>query len=291
MTTQNDGTGTIRTGLRGGQAGGGFTLVELLLVVGIIAVLIAITLVIGRSVAGSGRERLTENALRIMGASVSTVMQSGGGVPSATVDYTNPGNSTQRVLQPIADARIGNTTEMINSVGWYMVQASRVSEGGQVFSGLDSKLVMNIDPTPSGSSPTWQMDQPSLPSVMDAWGRPMRYVHPAFDGLIHGPDFAGGSITFSGRAVPVDVADVLGPPPAGGPSAYGIGSIRRNNAALNAGDPLDSDGGVCPNQQPYFYSAGADGKVGQIRSPGGEVLEDYNKDNVYSVSPQIQEPG
>ena len=66
---------------------------------------------------------------------------------------------------------------------------------------------------------------------------------------------------------------------------YGTGEIRRSNRATTGPpEPADADGGICPNNKPYFYSAGPDGLVGI-----GPNDEDYNADNVYIVQPRFPE--
>lgn len=87
-------------------------------------------------------------------------------------------------------------------------------------------------------------------TVLDAWKNPIRYVHPALDGRID-PQ--------------VGVATLLGTAPSG--RTYVPTEVRRMNT--------DSDIGLCPNNRPYFYSAGPDGRPETIA------------DNIYMVKPQI----
>ena len=108
---------------------------------------------------------------------------------------------------------------------------------------------------------------PALRTIVDAWQRPIRYVHPKFDGLFHPTGDPAGFMTLSDAAV-------LGPPPQG--RIYATDGVRRNNAAAG-GEPADSDGGLCVGNHPYFYSAGPDGDPSTI------------EDNVYSVKPQFAE--
>lgn len=264
----------------------GFTLIELLVVIGIIAILVALTLAVGAKVSASGRVRVTENALKVLDTAAAAFEQAEDGLPPAVAEWLNPADPTQKVLQPVADARLGsNLGETINSVGWFMYQAEKVPSVAQTFQRLDPRLMKKYAP---GTVGAWNTTQPELATVMDGWGNPIRYVHPSMDGLIHGPDYKGGAVTIAGSSSAVDTVDVLGAPEPG--KSYGFTSIRRNNVVLSDSEEPDSDGGLCTGNKPYFYSAGPDGKVGYLVDNSGKVIEDYNADNVYLVQPTIQRP-
>ena len=121
-----------------------------------------------------------------------------------------------------------------------------------------------------------------LPIPRDAWGRPIRFVHPAFQGgfgrcygtardttsrslinfqdppfadLATGATGAGRRGAFSRSARPFD--------PAGDPATRGLRPVG------------DADEGSSSGRQGYFYSAGASGNPGDRR------------DNVYSAAPSF----
>ncbi len=247
-----------------------FTLIELLVVIGIIGLLVVIALSIGARVTGTGKQRLTESVIQILDGSIQQYQSERGSIPSPTFKHENPAQPGQHTIVPVADAAWdGANGAMINSVGWYVLQAGRESGVGGLFTGVDARLLENfeIDNPPTGAG--WPSDNPQMPTLMDAWGRPLRYVHPAFDGLIHGPNFKAGSVTAGGAGASVLMTDILGAAPGG--LSYAFPQIRRNNLPTGSVGP-DSDGGVCPGNSPYFYSTGADGNPATT------------DDNVYSGS-------
>ncbi len=239
-----------------------FTLIELLIVIGIIAILVGIAITVGAKVLSSGKERLTLDALKVLDQSLAEYVASKGGNPPATVDDPRPGNTGATIyIQPVADATNMADGVTINSVGLYVAQCRGLASVDAIFKGLDAKIFRLYDP--DGTSAGWD-NQPELLTVFDGWGNPIRYVHPAFQGLIYGP-----WPTLSTPTASVPTSAVLGAPPAN--RAYGIVDIRRNNQAGG-----DADGGRGPGGRPYFYSAGPDGDPSTIA------------DNVYLNQPQIQ---
>ena len=252
-----------------------FTMIELLVVIAIVVILVALGLTVGAKVSGSGKETLTRETIKVLDSSVAEFVAVQGSLPPPVV--TDPrwktGDPDPEYLQPVVDARnmTGSGAERvaINSVGLYMLQSKGFGTVESIFQGLDSKVVREFDP--DGTSTSWD-NQPPLTTVFDGFGRPMRYVHPAADGLIYGP--------FPNQSDPASAVmteDVLGATDT--KHEYGITEVRRNNLP-SAGTPPeslpDSDGGVCVGTNPYFYSAGADGDPSTI------------EDNVYTVKPRFQ---
>lgn len=273
------------------RAGRAFTLVELLIVIGVIGILISIVLTIGARVAQGGRVRLTEQTIRILDMTIESMISDQGVLPSALVaDPRDAGQTSFTRLLPVADARDHGSSyqsgqpgqpplpghQMINSVGLLLLQAERVPSAATVAKGIDSRMIKRWDGDDADDilGAANGGAQPTLPTVFDAWNRPLRYVHPQFDGLIYGPDYMGGQV--SNPAQEVSLQSILGPAPGG---QYGITAIRRNNRATgtgsNAENSPDSDGGVCPSNSPYFYSAGPDGDPSTT------------DDNVYTIIPTL----
>ena len=267
----------------------GFTLIELLVVVIMIALLVGIVMAVGVRVTGSSKERLTEGAIQALETALAQFEMSQGSdrVP-AVVEFRDPQNSSRRIYHPVADAlgARGGDSELLDSVGLFIKQLdNRSPEARSIISGMNSKLVRLYSVHESTTTVKWDEPHQSLVTVLDAWGNPVRYVHPAFDGEIFGGDSypSGGS-----RGAPVALdARPNEIHPFGLPTrfTYGTDEIQRSNRV--AGGPSetpDADGGICPNNKPYFYSAGPDGLVGF--GPDGE---DYNADNVYIVQPRFPE--
>ncbi len=253
---------------------GAFTLVELLVVIGIIVILAAIGLAISTKVAVAGKERLTQETIKKLDASLTEFVSAENVIPRPWVIDPRENNADGQFIQPVADARDASG-EIINSVGLYMLQSKGIPSVEAVFKAIDPKLLRQYSPvSPPSAAFT---EQPQLLTVFDAFGRPMRYVHPAFQGLKYGP--------WASPAVPpvqyVNTSDILGPAPnnprTGAPHQYGLTTLRRNNTGAGGTD-ADSDGGLCAGGRPYFYSAGNDGDPSTV------------DDNIYTTQPEIAKP-
>jgi hypothetical protein len=156
---------------------------------------------------------------------------------------------------------------MIDSVGLFLLQANAIPEVKKTLDQLPQKFVRQRTTLLSvhqGAEPL------TLTSVFDAWGEPIRYVHPQFSGRIN-------------DVTAINSVELLGPPPAG--KQYGVGDVRRNNVYTGS-DPesrrataleqvADGDGGKCIGGRPYFYSAGPDKDPSTI------------DDNVYLIVPPV----
>jgi prepilin-type N-terminal cleavage/methylation domain-containing protein len=279
-----------------GRAAAGFTLIELLVVLGIIGLLISITLVVGGQVMNSGKVRLTQDTIRVLDTSLEAYLKANETNPEPWVYASDLTGSAAgaNVRFPAADARdMEHTTaggvavdgnQMINSVGVYMFQASKFAGSKAVLEMIPSKMVTRFD-----GDGTATAAQPMLTTAMDAWGHPIRYVHPAFQGTISGDATSSSPSPAQGRSTDQVLGSLAGATP---PQTYAIGMLRRNHVQTTptpgvAGDWADSDGGTCVGGRPYFYSAGPDGLVGLIQTQPGAPAVDCNKDNVYTVKPQL----
>lgn len=274
------------------RAAGGFTLIELVVVMGIIALLVSITLVVGASVAASARGRKTKDAIRVMDASLTEYIADRGKMPSPTVLEPKSGHypDDERLLVPVADA-VFDTTDpvsprLINSIGFYMLQLEdSAGANAQIQSLSDDfvQLMPTYTPTSEGDIRGSEAeihengDHAGIPTVMDGWGRPLRYVHPRYDGQVG----AGADARRKGRAgTPYNVTDIL---VGQDEDELAIKKIRRNKIMEEEYTDLDltqrdGDGGVCPGDRPYFYSAGADGDPSTVDN------------NVYSTTPTFTVP-
>lgn len=287
-----------------------FTLMELMVVVLIIGVLVAIVLGVAGGVTNTGRKAVTLDTIRVLELALEDYSSVQGARPQPfitdpRVDLTEIGPNEQVPVFPVADARDffggglfggGGGAQrhlMINSGGLLVEQLREVSSAYDVVAtSLDSDALRQYSPTPMGNQTLEDLRHPVLATPFDAWGNPIRYVHPAFDGLLYSQD-----ADLSEPTEPVEIGDDLGlSPPGPFNSVWFMRQIRRNAqstgefVALNDEVLADSDGGLCNGEHPYFYSAGPDGKVGYLID-GGEIVEDYNADNVYGANrPRFQLP-
>lgn len=246
----------------------GFTLIELLVVVGIIALLIALVTVVGARVILSSKATLTRDTMKAMDQVYAAYLADRDLRPDPFVaDPRNP-----QFFLPVADARnmTAASGEMINSIALFIHQMEREGQPIQpTIAGFNPRLVTlyAVDPAaptvPPASSPVANPppELPQMRTILDAWGRPMRYVHPSYSGELYDATYDAterrGVYTDPGSPdTPFDVRIVLTEIPL---PALPIRSIRRN-AGGGTGAP-DSDGGLCPSNggSPYFYSAGPDG--------------------------------
>lgn len=254
-----------------------FSLLEMLVVIGIIGVLITISVVVGSAVTAGAKQRITEDTMSVLDASMEAFVKANGSSPDPGTRIVNPTSGTPTYF-PVADARnMSNTdigeragNQMVNSVGLYIGQAALAPEAQTAIASLPARAVRRVTNTVGSIELT-------LTTAIDGWGRPIRYVHPAFQG-----SWTDRSNPSSGNTASSQVNTTNFPDLAGAPSTamFSPMMIRRNSKPavappnqVNAQDFADSDGARCTGSRPYFYSVGADG------------LADTTKDNVYTTPP------
>ena len=266
----------------------GLTLIELLVVIVIIGILASITVTVASRVSQGGKVTVTQDALKIADQALNSYVQEVGAIPPPI--FEDPRDKDRTRLIPVADARnmstgVGATDRvMINSCGLFMYQATKDAGLTGLFAGVDAKLMTRYDPDRKDGAytddsmdqmavaPTSFTDQPRIPTLLDGFGRPLRYVHPAFGGFITGPNRLNS--TYNGvAAVDMDAADMFQSWTRrdGRVYTFSYDRIRRNASPTPtaAGNPnpefqADSDGGRPVGNRPYFYSAGADGDPSTI---------------------------
>tara|TARA_R110000737_G_scaffold2923_8_gene8750 strand:+ start:11116 stop:11970 length:855 start_codon:yes stop_codon:yes gene_type:complete len=269
----------------------GFTLVEIVIVVAIISLIAAISISVGASMADSGRKRATESVLQVLDQALDDYINATGAVPPSLVaiklEQDIDSNSRGDIVYYPAVDGVFNTVipsdnpdaplrhYQINSIGLFLQSISSSSDVPSLLENVDASFVKHYD---------YPGDlQPGMMTVFDAWGNPIRYVHPKFDGILE-----DGQRAVSDPGMFLDVMD----PQAGfftdemlptDLSLIPFVEIRRNRILASdragfIGIEADSDGGSCPAQRPYFYSAGPDGDPATI------------EDNVYTTLPNFLNP-
>lgn len=253
-----------------------FTLIEILVVIGIVAILMGIAIAVGARVQDSGKVKATRDMLIALEATsvAATAANKGQILPPYVAEprvYTNRSDMTALVWLPVADARWkrqgGNFQDpIINSVGLFLWQARQFPEAAKLIESLPTRYMklLELDEADVGPIDINNLQgQPPLVTAMDAWGNPIRYVHPALDGPFYGNPAAPARLP--GEYTAFATLDVILPNPNVVPTPeFLFTEVRRN--ATRLGDPAtdpslaaDSDGGTCIAGRPYFYSSGPDG--------------------------------
>lgn len=263
-----------------------FTIIELLVVVGIIGILVSIGLFVGRAVVSKGKRVATEGLIQVADKALEAYYDKKGEGPSDRYTYKNKtGEIYEFALMDGRDG--GNTTSFdvdkdpaFDSFARFALACKDVPEADAVLKSIaDPRQVRNVvvaagifdDPT-TGS----KTDLRSI-EFIDGYGRPLRFVHPAFHG--------GFGSFLDQTQKPAQMSSVRQNKKVTerrGSSTNKIDFRRSyrpfNPASLSASqDPRkavgDADEGLCPSSRGYFYSAGLD------LDPG------TREDNVYSAQP------
>ncbi len=256
-----------------------FTLVEILVVLAIISILITISVVVAARVTQGGRVTATQDILRVLDTALTSYMADREAkVPAVYRDDAGE-------YFPLWDGRKDVNNEVDRdaypaepSLALFLHIASEVPAVDQTLKGIDSRFIKQLPDirvfTPPGQ-PLRKNIGGTLTAVkgytiLDAWGRPIRFVHPAWDG--GGGQYWDGNSLVARDPVAYDVN-------ANGNAGEANELLRRSYRPFNpntstAANPVgDADEGICINGRPYFYSAGNDGDPGT------------RQDNVYSVRP------
>ena len=244
-----------------------FTLIELLVVIGIISIMIAVSVVVGSRVASTGKGMATADTIRVLDAAVGDYINRIGSLPPLAARVETASGPALNVF-PVMDGVDTGTGKVINSVGLFIRQTEGAGGVGSAIAQIDEKFVKRMDVDGSGA----QLD---LTTVVDGWDRPIRFVHPAFDGIWVGETRRRGepgiAVDLSAGGSPIKDQTLR--------NGLAITLVRRNyltDADRKMSPALvgDSDGGICPSPNPYFYSAGADGDPSTL------------EDNVYTTKPR-----
>ncbi len=277
--------------MRSSRAARAFTLIELMVVILIIAILVAISIAVASRVTESGKTTASQEIVRTLDSMLTSYMAHlDGNVPKSVV--LDPAAATSTVC-PIIDGRYASRTVAPSSAMYsaaadpaqpstaLLLLAMERDGFAEQLKGLDAKFVQQSTPTGYGWS--WDSKTKTVSGslspvaftgrqVVDAWGRAIRFVHPAYDGgagkyysptsmMIENRDSMEVEIASKGGSVKADFSRSFRPfAPTDSVPSDAVG---------------DADEGLCPGNTPYFYSAGSDGDPGT------------REDNVYTKEPSF----
>ena len=264
-----------RSTQRNGRA---FTLIEIMVVLAIIAILITISVVVAGRVSQGGRIAATQDIIRILDtALVSYVADREAKVPAVYKDDAGE-------YFPLWDGR-PNVNNLVDqsvlpepSLALFLHIAAEVPAIDQTIKEIDTKFIKQLPMiNVTGVAQPLRKNIGGLLTpvkgytILDAWGRPIRFVHPALDG--GGGDYwDGGNRTRDPLSYNVD--SDASPEEANELMRRSFRPFDPSATIPGAPNPVgDADEGICVNGQPYFYSAGPDGDPGT------------RQDNVYTTRP------
>lgn len=278
----------------------GFTLIELMVVILIIAILAAISIAVASRVTESGKQSASTEIVRTLEAMTSSYAASRDGQlpktivldPDASITFVIPlvdGRYADRSPTPgqqysLANDRPQPTTLLL------LIEMER-NGYAEALKGIDTKFVRQVsdadaygwrwDPVNRTARGTLvPADIKPARTVVDAWGRPIRFVHPAYDG--GAGDFFPPNGSGATSRGPMEVTFHSGSGPGTPDEAKGNFSrsfhpFEPGATGLAADAVGDADEGLCPGNSAYFYSAGSDGDPGT------------REDNAYTTRPTFPE--
>lgn len=238
---------------------GGFTLVEVVVVIGIIIVLAALTISVGVVVVEGSEVRQTETVLR----QLETALQEWQTHADRRVTWgendTPQGAVYDMQIETGTESPVFLVTELLNTI-------ARSSNIQNIVARIDPDFVHTYR---FEKYPEWieSADESEMDSmwavnagadslglaVLDAWGQPFRIAHPGcVDGSV-------GCVTITTGAVDAD------------------GTVRTG---------IEYEYGIAKNRQILFVSAGPDGKFGDLNATDADLLA-QTKDNIYSYRPAM----
>jgi len=241
----------------------GFTMLEIMIVVGIIVILVGIVLAVGATLAASQNIKRTEATMQILESALDeweALMRRDltwgiDGVPS------NPPYESRYDMQEDT-MHIFLVSDMLDDV-------SRSSDIRSMLANIDGERyfqydqVVDTDWLKEGAIASFQATEPDPQAgswlaeknanwvdkhtVLDAWDRPIRVIHP-------------GRKWTDGDLLPLDPFS-------------DDGTVQT---------PLEIVYGSAQSAKPYFVSGGPDGRFGDISAPDGTPMREATRDNIYS---------
>lgn len=241
-----------------------FTLIELLVVLGIIAILITLSITVGRQVTRGGEDRVTRDMERVLDVTLSSWFGDKDSKFPSYLEVADTQTGPEDKKAAIIDAtRAGAGVVTEPTLAMFLLEARETaSVDATLKQQIDAKYFKDVPLRTTYGKTFWRGGRDTATTITDAWGRPFRFVHPVWQGGYGGFVRAGSVISRPDRDVPnID----------GQPLAYTRSYRIAAQVALSTDVLGTADEGLCPGNRPYFYSAGRDGDPGT------------REDNVYAT--------
>ncbi len=247
--------------MRSASVHGGFTLVEVVVVIGIIVLLVALTISVGVVVVEGSEVRQTETVLRQLDTALQEwqtyadrrVTWGENDTPLGAVYDMQDGTTHVFLVSELLNtiARSSNIRDIIVQIDPDFVHTYRVSEHPEWIESADESEMDSMWAVDAGAGSLGL-------AVLDAWNQPIRVVHP---GRVANPNAPfNDNLSLADPDGTIRIDDVL---------YYGV----------------EENYGIAKNRQILFVSAGPDGEFGDLSAdPGLEVFAE-TRDNVYSYQP------
>jgi prepilin-type N-terminal cleavage/methylation domain-containing protein len=251
--------------------GRAFTLVEMLVVIAIIGILAALVVTVAGRVTKGGKVSLTRDTIRVLDQVYTTYLSEREARPSSVFTDANG------VQFPMVDGKVSlggspvyNPNPPEDSLALFLLETGKLGTGKSALSGLDAKFVDRVASV-SGLGVPMVRDENnnivlSFTTVKDAYGHPIRFVHPAYQGGY------GNYYDQNIRPRPLLMLTRTGSP-ANVSYSRSMRPFVPGAAGVPADAVGDADEGIATGGRAYFYSAGPDGDPGT------------RGDNVYSQEP------
>ena len=231
-----------------------FTVMELVVVIGVILILMALALSVTSSVLAANDRRSMENTFKLLDQAISSFEAQMGrdltfgrrtvpGAPTATADYTGAAPSAAYDIYELNFAGVHSVCivlERLSTAGSESAEIlSKIPGSSLRFLPMNGATVLG-DPVPTTWAPNRMPATAAIREIVDPWGRRIATCFPGR---------AATKAELANSALPTDSND---------------GTVRTSDEVAM---------GVCRNRRIYFISAGPDGDFSTTA------------DNIYSYEP------
>lgn len=229
----------------------GFTLVELLVVIGIVVLLAALTIAVGPSVFGRSDERLTQTTLTLLDQAISEWQTEAGKQLTWGVDGSPNANSRYDVQAD--DSPDVQLVDALNRIARNDVARGILSQIDPDFLQGDLSATTN-----------------TITGLRDPWDSPIYMIHP---GMI-GTDYEKLYAIVSGGTLDTD-------------GTVFVDAVIAGELGLGAAEAWEQIYGRCKSRRALFISAGPDRDFGSVAPGATDAQREATLDNIYSYPPEL----